>query len=344
MNKILNFKISPKDDRDYVAKPSAIQLSTSSDLSSFCTSVKDQGSLGSCTAFACVGMMEHFFKKNKIAIVDDLLSELFLYYNTRVLIENEPASSDSGAYLRDVLKAMNRYGVCLEKSFPYSSNCARIPGKPCYTEGSTYQVVKYANIPTTNLNTTLNDLKSLIGSGNTFVGGIMCYSNFFNDVKGLIPAPSGSIIGGHAVLFVGYDDTKRVFKFKNSWGKNWGDKGYGYLPYSYLLTGSLVDLWTIYGQEYNDKIVGSVGTAIPPSLRLQANKNMLNLIMTSVAEYDDDSGSPSILIQNKMNALRNRIKTDDNNFLLASSDVVELLALVDRLETTLKMTAINLKL
>lgn len=344
MNKILNFKSSPKDERDYIAKPSTIKLNATNDLSSFCTSVKDQESLGSCTAFSCVAMIEYFLKKNGIIINDDLLSELFLYYNTRVLIENESPSSDCGAYLRDVLKAMNRYGVCLEKSFPYGSNCALVPNKSCYTEGSKYQVVKYANIPTRNVNTALNDLKALIQSGNTFVGGIMCYSNFFNDTKGTIPLPTGTIIGGHAVLFVGYDDTKRVFKFKNSWGKNWGDKGYGYLPYTYLLNGSLVDLWTIYGQEYNDKVVGSAGSVIPPSLRLQANKDMLNYVMSAISEYDDDSGSPSILIQNKMKNLRDRIKINENNFLLTSSDILEFLTLVDRLENTLKFTAKNLKI
>jgi hypothetical protein len=289
-------------------------------------------------------MIEFFLKKNGIIIVDDLLSELYLYYNTRVLIENEPASSDSGAYLRDVLKAMNRYGVCLEKSFPYGSNCALVPNQSCYTEGSKYQVIKYANIPTTNLTTALTDLKSLLQSGNTFVGGFICYSNVFKDVKGTIPLPSGNIIGGHAVLFVGYDDTRRVFKFKNSWGKRWGDNGYGYLPYQYLLSGNLLDLWTIYGQEYNDKVIGSVGSVIPPSLRLQANRDMLNLIMSSIAEYDDNSGLPSVLIQTKMKNVRERIRTNENNFLLTSSDLSELLALVDRLENMLKQSARNLKI
>jgi C1A family cysteine protease len=330
--RILNFKISPADSRDYVAKASpVVALPATVDLSSYCTSVKDQGPVGSCTAFSCVGMMEYFLRKNGVVIPDDLLSESFLYYNTRVLIESTPATVDSGAYLRDVLKAMNRYGVCLEKTFPYSSNYSLKPTQTAYSEGMKYQVIKYANIPTmnVNINNTLNDLKTFLQNGMTFVGGIICYSNFFNGSNGMIPLPAGNIIGGHAVLFVGYDDNRKVFKFKNSWGKNWGDKGYGYLPYQYLLTRNLFDLWTVYGEEYNDALVNGT-LVVPPSVRAQAVSDRVSAVFSSISQSIDSNGLGSI----DANQLKSQLST--SNYLLLSSDIPVLSTMIDSVVTSVK--------
>lgn len=327
-NKNLNFKISPKDQRDYVVKPLKLDNNVKIvDLSPNCTPVKDQGMIGSCTAFASVALMEYVYKKNGIVIPDDLLSELFLYYNTRVLIENVPATNDSGAYLRDTLKSMIKYGVCLEKSFPYSSKYALKPLNTAYTEGLKYQVVKYANIPTINPQTALSDLKALLQSGYSFIGGIYCYENFFQGVNGYIPPPSGKIIGGHAVCFVGYDDTKQVFKFKNSWGRKWGDNGYGYLPYRYLLTNNMVDLWTVYGEEYNDKYIGSVGSIIPPNLRKDSINDKIKMIMSTMTKE---------INKETIDKLKEDINKDENNFLLFSKDVQHMNILIQNLETSLK--------
>lgn len=343
MDKVLNFKISPKDSRDYITKPPKINESiTTVDLSSNCTSVKDQGSVGSCTAFSSVAMMEYVYKKNGISIPDDLLSELFLYYNTRVLIENTSAYSDSGAFLRDTLKAMVKYGICLEKTFPYSSNYSLKPNQTSYNEGLNYQVVKYANIPTSNPRTALNDLKALLQSGNVFIGGVYCYQNFFDGVNGNIPLPKGRIIGGHAICFVGYDDKKSVFKFKNSWGKGWGDKGYGYLPYQYLISGNMTDLWTVYGEEYNNKLIGSSGSVIPPSLRISAITGRMNTIMTTISQLDDNTGLPCALTQKVIDKLKEDMSNDENNFLLLPKDIREISSLIDRLVSNVKLTHKNL--
>ena len=55
-----------------------------------------------------------------------------------------------------------------------------------------------------------------------------------------------SAIGGHAVVGVGYDDAKQWFIVRNSWGGQWGMKGYFTLPYAYLTDENLAsDFWTI---------------------------------------------------------------------------------------------------
>jgi C1A family cysteine protease len=61
-----------------------------------------------------------------------------------------------------------------------------------------------------------------------------------------MPKHSESVLGGHAVVCCGYDDSKQVFICRNSWGKNWGDSGYFYMPYQYLLARNLSsDFWAI---------------------------------------------------------------------------------------------------
>jgi C1A family cysteine protease len=81
----------------------------------------------------------------------------------------------------------------------------------------------------------------------------------------LLPAAVISQIdGGHAVVAVGYDakiliknemwdkDTKGALFIRNSWGVEWGEKGYGYLPYDYVTTGLAEDCWTLIQQGWID--------------------------------------------------------------------------------------------
>lgn len=270
----LNFEPSPADSRDYILSYSTPPRASTGpstgpsivDLSPGCTSIKDQGSVGSCTAHSGVALLEYNLKRFTGDLRNDIFSERFTYYTTRVNIAKWSANDDSGAYLRDTLKSLVQFGSCLEATWPYLTNgkCdyAQVPSTGAYQEGLKYQALTYLNIPTGNTLTTrqtaLTTLKGLLQNGYPFIGGFTCYSNLYDGIGGNIPVPGtgDTIIGGHAVCFVGYDDVKQAFKFKNSWASSWGDRGYGYLPYQYLLTGDLTDLWTIYTQENNDIRVG----------------------------------------------------------------------------------------
>lgn len=289
----LNFKRSPKDTRDYTIK-SKINLSSQNvDLSSFCTSIKNQKGIGSCTSHACIALLEFLFKKFKQSTLSDLFSEKFVYYVTRVNIENGKPNDDSGAYIRDTMKCLAKYGSALEKTFPYikenQSECdfAETPNEAVYEEGRKYQITKYVNISDSNPISCLNDLKNVLNAGYGFVGGFLCFENLFNGENGFIPEPKGEIVGGHAIMFVGYDDEKKVFKFKNSWGEEWGNKGFGYLPYSYILNGLAFDFWTILETENNDNIFGiikpnnrdyEISRRMNEILRLSETENLENVI------------------------------------------------------------------
>lgn len=218
------------------------KLAAKVDLKSKCPAVYDQGALGSCTANALGGAFQ--FGQKKQGKPNWVPSRLFIYYNERVLIHT--VNSDSGAYIRDGIKTMNKQGVCAEINWPYDiTQFTQKPSPLCYDKALTNQVLSYMRIN----NTSLNQLRSCLSEGFPFVFGFSVYESFRSIGKnGLMPMPKPSeeLLGGHAVMAVGYDDTKQVFIVRNSWGKGWGDKGYFYMPYAYITdTNRCDDFWTI---------------------------------------------------------------------------------------------------
>lgn len=220
------------------------KLAASADLRSQCPPVYDQGELGSCTANALAGAFEFDTKKEKKK--DFMPSRLFIYYNERVI--EHSVSSDSGAQIRDGIKTMNKQGVCPETEWPYNvSQFATKPSAKCYSDAKKNGIKSYQRLDNTNLML----LKSCISEGFPFVFGFTVYESFMSQAvakTGNMPMPkaSESVEGGHAVMAVGYNDTKRVVIVRNSWNTNWGDKGYFYMPYAYITSNNLCDdFWTI---------------------------------------------------------------------------------------------------
>lgn len=226
--------------------PKLKALPASTDLRPKCSAVEDQGNLGSCTANALVGAMEYVGNKNGVPFVD--LSRLFLYYNERRLIGT--ITVDSGAYLRDGIKSLVKEGVCKEVTCPYKiADFAKKPSTKAYTEALKRQVLSYYRL---NL---VDEMKACLADGFPFAFGFSVYDSFMSasvQKTGTVnlPKPTESLQGGHAVLAVGYNDAKQRFLVRNSWGPNWGDKGYFTMPYAYLANRNLSDdFWTIRGQE-----------------------------------------------------------------------------------------------
>jgi len=243
------------DQRDFLyAAPAAVlkKLPAKVDLRKKCPkTVYDQGRLGSCTANAVSGAIE--FDQIKQAQKQATPSRLFIYYNERSMEHN--ILTDSGAQIRDGIKSVAKLGACPESLWPYDdtppaeegmpcSTCkfAQKPPASCYTEAKKHQILSYQRIPQS-----LASMKGCLASGYPFVFGFTVYENFPFDTKtGDIPMPTGGVLGGHAVLAVGYDDTTHQFVFRNSWGKSWGKGGYAFMPYAYLLDSNLSDdFWTI---------------------------------------------------------------------------------------------------
>lgn len=218
------------------------------DLRDKCPEVYDQGQLGSCTANA-IGAAHEFDQMKEGQPNPFVPSRLFIYYNERVM--EGTVETDSGAQIRDGVKSIAKRGVCPEASWPYDINKFRDkPPKPAYTEALDNQAIRYLR-----LTQTLNQLKGCLAAGFPFVFGFGVYESFeTQDVatNGHVPMPRANedLLGGHAVLAVGYDEDKQWFIVRNSWGSGWGMDGYFTMPYAYLLQGTLSrDFWTVRAVE-----------------------------------------------------------------------------------------------
>ena len=246
------------DHRDFLFAPSpatAAALPTKVDLRPKCPPVYDQGQLGSCTANAIAGAIE--FDQIKQGLTEFTPSRLFIYYNERIL-ESTPPSVDSGAQIRDGIKSVASQGVCKEKSWPYSDQnkapnpcptCtyAKKPSAACYKEAKLHTIKVYQRLNSA----VINVLKGCLAGGYPFVFGFTVYQSFESQQvanTGIVPmpGPQEKVVGGHAVVAVGYDDSTRQFIVRNSWSATWGLKGYCMMPYGYLTDTNLADdFWTI---------------------------------------------------------------------------------------------------
>ncbi len=212
------------------------------DLRPGCSPVEDQGALGSCTANALVGALEYLEIKDGATFAD--LSRLFVYYNERVI--EHSVGQDSGALIRDGIKTLAKLGVCSEAKWPYTiSKFTSKPPAACYKEALKHQITSYQRLET------VNDMRACLASGYPFVFGFTVYESFESPTvakTGVVnmPKKSEKTLGGHAVVGVGYDDSKKRFTVRNSWGPNWGMSGYFTIPYDYLGDRNLSDdFWTI---------------------------------------------------------------------------------------------------
>ncbi|WP_018630346.1 C1 family peptidase [Niabella aurantiaca] len=239
------------DARDFIyAAPLKImrRLPAKSDLRKTCPPIYDQGSLGSCTANALGAAFE--FGKKKLRKKTFRPSRLFLYYNEREMMHT--VQSDSGAYLRDGIKSLNKQGICPEKDWPYREAAfAQKPPAACYKTALKNQVLSYWRVPVS-----LTSIKGCLAEGYPFSFGFSVYESFLTKKvadTGVMPLPDiskESLMGGHAVLAVGYNDDKQMVLVRNSWGKTWGISGYFWMPYTFISnTAFCQDFWTIRNVE-----------------------------------------------------------------------------------------------
>lgn len=232
------------DSRDYIYKPSAVKVVNKVDLRPYTNQVEDQGPLGSCTGNAIAEAIEMLYNKNKKKVD---LSRLFIYYYTR-LIEGT-VKYDSGAYIRNGIKSCNHYGAPLESLWPYNiSKFRAAPSSVAVKDAAKRKITRYERA--SNFDACIDALTN----GYPVVIGFLVYSSFMSSSvarTGIMPYPntrSEKLLGGHAVLLVGYDNTNQRFIVKNSWGQGWGDRGYFYMPYKVIQNTRMSDdFWVIKG-------------------------------------------------------------------------------------------------
>lgn len=243
---LYTLKKDVEDQRDFSFRSTIYkklsELPNKIDLRTTCSPIVDQGHLGSCTANAIVsGLREYMELKNKVRLV--LLSRLFLYYEERKI--EGTIEEDSGAMLRDGMKVLNKLGTSPEKDYPYIiENFRDKPTKQAYKHARKFRITSYNRI------WDINDLRLALAEKSPVVCGIKVYESFESNAvstTGIVPMPKPNeqFLGGHAVLAVGYNNQTKQVIMRNSWGKNWGDKGYFYLPFD-VFNFLIMDMWTGY--------------------------------------------------------------------------------------------------
>jgi len=219
-------------------------------LRRWCSYIEDQERLGSCTANAWGSLLEYNENRYRVSgepYID--LSRLFIYYNERVI--DGSINEDAGAYLVSGAKALRKWGVCPEYKLPYKINkFTERPSDLCYDCALGYRIKGYYRLRT------LRDMKTSLSNGMPFVFGFLVFESFETNIvanTGIVPVPDvehEQVLGGHAVMAVGYNDYQRRFLVRNSWGRDWGLKGtnagYFTMPYDYITDSDLAgDFWTV---------------------------------------------------------------------------------------------------
>lgn len=248
------------DNRDRlfaIEKPKAVAIPVRVSLRKEMPPIWDQGELGSCVAQACVAA--HMFVHRS----DDLMSRLQLYWSARFL--EGMVDEDSGVTIRNGVKALAKFGVCREETWPYVIRKFRQdPPEDADQEALLHRAGEYHRLRSGD------DFTRCLAEGRPFVFGFSVYDNIYDpkvERTGILGSPpSGSyMLGGHAVLAIGYDQDfhsnpvfkksglseeqvpKFMYECRNSWGPRWGDAGNFWMDARMLEDRDVSDdFWTIF--------------------------------------------------------------------------------------------------
>lgn len=205
--------------------------------------VYDQGQVGSCVGNSTAAAFEYNLTREGGGGWTP--SRLFVYWNARRL--EGTTDSDSGAQIRDGVRGVALWGAPKETDWPYDPDaCTVKPNAHAFLEAKRNVASSYLAV-----RQSVDAIATTVAGGEPVVFGFSVYDYFESDEMastGVLKMPlrSEQMLGGHAVLIVGYDDVARTFSVRNSWGASWGKAGYFDMPYSYAADPQLAsDFWVV---------------------------------------------------------------------------------------------------
>jgi len=248
LKRYCNLVPDPFDKRDFqygsgVVGLRAPRIPSHVDYSGQTEPVGNQQYTGSCVGWASAYGLRNWLRYNATNQQQPKFSVRFVWMGAK---EDDPfqlnvAFELSGTRIRDAFKLMQKAGACPDRLWPFSR---QLPN-PDYEERIKREAMRHRIGIYYSLQTNTERRVHLAKEG-PFVVGVPVYSNWATiDASGVVPDPAGTFRGGHALLVVGYDDRQQMFKFQNSWGTSWGQKGYGYFTYDYMRKHS----WNSWGAE-----------------------------------------------------------------------------------------------
>lgn len=231
-------RTDPTDLRDFLYTPTQKLLKETVDLREWDSAIEEQSHLGSCSGQAAVGAYELLMYAEKKYRLE--LSRLFVYYNSRMV--GGDVTQDEGAYLRDVIKALKEYGVCAEVLWPYRIDQFDVkPDANSYEDGKKRTIKNYYRL------IDINDILDALNNNYPIIFGMLVYDSFDylnrdRDYIVELPGKTESPVGAHAMCLVGYDRSRRLLLARNSFGEDWGDQGYCWIPFDYVKS-EFIDMW-----------------------------------------------------------------------------------------------------
>lgn len=221
--------------------PSDADLPARVDLRKYCSPIEDQSQSNSCCANAAVGAYEYLCCRDAAQNGDTPgdISRLFVYYVGRMrdkqLWNDSTPISDEGLTLTGAVDALSMKGACLAESWPFElDSINKKPPAESFVEAMQFKVSSAKKIPAD-----VGSMRACLAEGYPIIFGLKLTQKFFNPgSRGVIKTPDpddpkSAEHGLHAMLMVGYSDKQERFIVRNSWGENWADNGYCYIPYSY---------------------------------------------------------------------------------------------------------------
>lgn len=238
------------------------------DLTRYQSPVKNQSDRGACAYFSSTALLESEIKK-KTGVEINISEEYLIWYTKAILRQS---TRDDGSFSGSNLRALGE-SFLLEKHAPYQpswfgkglpceqyKDAGRMAPATCYSHKKPYNadmnLVKVNGLNVQSLYFSLQEVIDALASGKSVITNLPVNQNAWDAKTGFADynekyrkecQEKEDLCGGHSIVLTGYDLEKEVFYFKNSWGVEWGKKGYGYLPFNYVRNYNQGNMYIVIG-------------------------------------------------------------------------------------------------